>query len=50
MSEVLANAFVDLTVRKTAAFPPEIASRIAAAAAVGTRVDWPAPVSGSMQV
>jgi hypothetical protein len=25
------NAFIDLTVRRTAAFPPEIASRIAAA-------------------
>jgi acyl-CoA thioester hydrolase len=44
------NAFVDLTVRKTAPFPLEIAARIAAAVEAGTRMDWPAPVSGSMQV
>jgi acyl-CoA thioesterase FadM len=44
------NAFVDLTVRKTVPFPPEIASRIAAAVDAGARMDWPAPVSGSMQV
>jgi acyl-CoA thioester hydrolase len=44
------NAFVDLTVRKTTAFPPEIASRITAAVEAGTRLDWPAPVSGTMQV
>jgi len=44
------NAFIDRTVRRTAACPPEIASRIAAAVEAGTRVDWLAPVSGSMQV
>ena len=55
ISEVLAgdrvaNAFIDLTVRRTAPFPSEIASRIAAAVDAGARLDWPAPVSGSMQV
>ena len=44
------NAFVDLAVRKTAPFPPEIASRIAAAVEAGAGMDWRAPVSGSMQV
>jgi len=43
------NAFADLKVRKTAPFPPEIASKIAAGVAAGTGLDWPAPVSGAMQ-
>ena len=43
------NAFADLKVRKTAPFPPEIASKIAAGVAAGTDLDWPAPVSGAMQ-
>jgi acyl-CoA thioester hydrolase len=44
------NAFADLKIRKTAPFPPEIASKIAAGVAAGTGLDWPAPVSGAMQV
>jgi acyl-CoA thioester hydrolase len=44
------NAFADLTVRKTAPFPPEIASKIAAGVAAGCNLDWPAPVCGAMHV
>jgi hypothetical protein len=43
------NAFADLTVRKTAPFPPEIAKQIDAWLARDSKLDWPAPVSGVMQ-
>jgi acyl-CoA thioester hydrolase len=43
------NAFTDLKVRKTAAFPPEIAARIEAAVSVGDALDWPPPVCGAMR-
>jgi acyl-CoA thioester hydrolase len=44
------NAFADLTVRKTAPFPPEILSRIDAWIDRDAKLDWPPPVSGAMQV
>jgi acyl-CoA thioester hydrolase len=43
------NAFADLTIRKTAPFPPVIAAKIDAWLERDLRLDWPAPVSGSMQ-
>ena len=43
------NAFLDLNVRKTAPFPPEIARRIAEEVAAGAALDWPAPVCGAMR-
>ncbi len=43
------NAFGDLTVRKTAPFPPEIAARIDAALTAHTALDWPPPVCGVMK-
>lgn len=43
------NAFVDLTVRKTAPFPPEILEKIDAWLDRDSKLDWPPPVSGSMQ-
>ncbi len=42
------SAFADLKARKTALFPAEIASKIAAGVAAGARLDWPAPVCGAM--
>jgi hypothetical protein len=42
------NAFLDLTIRRTAPFPPEILTRIDAWAAKDVKLDWPPPVSGSM--
>ena len=42
------NAFADLTLRKTAPFPPEIAARIETGVAAGTALDWPPPVCGAM--
>ncbi len=42
------SAFADLRARKTAPFPLEIASRIAANGAVAAELDWPAPVCGAM--
>jgi acyl-CoA thioester hydrolase len=44
------NAFADLTIRRTAAFPPEIAAKIDAWMARDRNLDWPPPVSGAMQV
>jgi hypothetical protein len=44
------NAFADLTVRKTAPFPPEILSGIDAWIDRDAKLDWPPPVSGAMQV
>ncbi len=43
------TAFADLSLRKTAPFPPEIASRIAASVGAHALLDWPAPVCGVMQ-
>ena len=43
------NAFLDLSVRKTAPFPPAILERIDAWLERDTNLDWPPPVSGSMQ-
>jgi acyl-CoA thioester hydrolase len=43
------NAFVDLKLRKTAAYPPEIANKIEAQIAASTALDWPAPVCGAMR-
>jgi acyl-CoA thioester hydrolase len=43
------NAFLDLKARKTAPFPPNILERIDAWLARDSKLDWPAPVSGSMQ-
>lgn len=42
------NAFADLSVRKTAPFPPEIAERVAKGVAFSDSLDWPAPVCGAM--
>jgi acyl-CoA thioester hydrolase len=44
------NAFADLKLRKTVPFPEEIAVRIREQLASDSRLDWPPPVSGSMQV
>jgi acyl-CoA thioester hydrolase len=43
------NALADLSVRRTAPFPAEIAGKIDAWLARDTLLDWPAPVSGAMQ-
>jgi acyl-CoA thioester hydrolase len=43
------NAFADLTVRRTAPWPPEVAAKLAAAVADDGRLDWPAPLSGAMR-
>jgi len=43
------NAFADLRVRRTAAFPPEIAERIQRRTAAHAGLDWAAPVSGVMR-
>jgi acyl-CoA thioester hydrolase len=42
------NAFADLTIRKTAPFPAEIAGKIDVWLEQDAKLDWPAPVSGSM--
>lgn len=42
------NAFVDLEVRKTAPFPPEIATKIDIEIAASRALDWAAPVCGAM--
>ena len=44
------NAFLDLSVRKTAPFPPEILAKIDAWLARDASLDWLPPVSGSMRV
>lgn len=44
------TAFADLRIRKTAPFPPEIATKIEAGVAAGLALDWPAPVCGAMRV
>ena len=43
------NSFADLRVRKTAPFPPEIATKIEAGVATSAALDWPPPVCGLMQ-
>lgn len=43
------NAFLDLEVRRTAPFPPEIAAKIDAWLDRDKKLTWPAPVSGAMQ-
>jgi acyl-CoA thioester hydrolase len=43
------NAFADLSVRKTAPWPPEVAAKVAAAIAVQSQLDWAPPVSGAMR-
>ena len=43
------NAFTDLSIRRTAPFPTEIAGKIDAWLARDTALDWPAPGSGAMQ-
>lgn len=44
------NAFMDLTIRRTAPFPAEILVRIDAWIERDRKLDWSAPASGSMQV
>jgi acyl-CoA thioester hydrolase len=44
------NAFADLTVRRTAPFPDEIVEKIDRWLARDTKLAWPPPVSGAMQV
>ena len=44
------NALADLGVRKTAPFPDEIARKIDDILARHKKLDWPAPLSGAMQV
>ncbi|HWF11168.1 MAG TPA: thioesterase family protein [Bryobacteraceae bacterium] len=44
------NAFADLTVRRTAPFPDEIAEKIDRWLVRDTKLGWPPPVSGAMQV
>jgi len=43
------NAFADLKVRRTAPWPAEAAAKIAEGVAAAERLDWPAPLSGSIQ-
>jgi acyl-CoA thioester hydrolase len=43
------NAFLSLTTRKTAPFPPEIGEKIDAWLERDAKLDWPPPVSGAMQ-
>jgi acyl-CoA thioester hydrolase len=43
------NAFMDLTIRKMAPWPAEIAFRIREAVDAGAALDWPAPVCGAMR-
>lgn len=40
------NSFADLTVRKTAPYPPEITSQIDAILAIHQALDWEAPICG----
>ena len=43
------NAFADLKVRRTAAWPAEVAEKLAAAVAADGQLDWAAPLSGAMK-
>ena len=42
------NGFMDLRMRKTAPFPPEIAANIEAGVALSDSLDWPPPLCGAM--
>jgi acyl-CoA thioester hydrolase len=42
------NAFADLSIRRTAPWPPEAAAGLDALIAAHTALDWPAPVCGVM--
>ncbi|HYY29229.1 MAG TPA: thioesterase family protein [Chthoniobacterales bacterium] len=42
------NAFADLKLRRTAPFPPQIATRIEAEVAASSKLDWPPPICGVM--
>jgi acyl-CoA thioester hydrolase len=42
------NSYADLSVRRTAPFPPDIAEQIDAMLAEHIRLDWPPPVCGAM--
>ncbi len=44
------NAFADLRSRKTAPFPPEIATAIGVLVAAHARLGWAPPVCGVMRV
>ena len=44
------NAFADLTMRKTAPFPEEVVLKIDEILEQHSKLNWPAPVSGAMQV
>ena len=43
------NTFADLSVRRTAPWPPEAAAKLAEALAADRRLDWPAPLCGAMR-
>ena len=43
------NSFVDLKLRKTAPFPPEVCARIDAQLAASAALDWAPPVCGAMR-
>ena len=43
------NSFADMTVRRTAPYPPEIAARIATLLAQHQALDWEPPVCGVMR-
>jgi acyl-CoA thioester hydrolase len=42
------NGFIDLAIRRTAPFPPEVLAKLDAWIEKDTNLDWPPPVSGSM--
>lgn len=44
------GSFADLTTRRTAPFPDDIAQKIDALLAVHQTLDWQAPVCGALQV
>jgi acyl-CoA thioester hydrolase len=44
------NGFVDLRSRRTAAWPAEVAAKLAVAVAADGELDWAAPLSGAMRV
>jgi acyl-CoA thioester hydrolase len=43
------NAFADLTVRRTAPWPPEVAAKLAEAVESDRKLGWAPPLSGSMR-
>jgi acyl-CoA thioesterase FadM len=43
------NSFVDLRDRRAAAWPPEVAAKLAAAVETDGQLDWAAPLSGAMR-